>query len=66
MKSDTASFVLTSNSESGPSNAKAFCTALPTMMRFLQKFDMPFVAGVTLAGEVNILMRHGDMIKKIL
>jgi hypothetical protein len=66
MKSGTASFVLTSNSASGPENAKAFCTALPTMIRFLKKFEMPFVASVTLASRVSILMRHPDMIRKII
>jgi hypothetical protein len=66
MKSGTASFVLSSNSASGPENARAFCTALPTMKRFLKKFEMPFVASVTLSGHVNILMRHPDMIRRII
>jgi PIN like domain len=66
MKSGTASFVLASNSASGSENAKALCTALPLMMRFLKKFEMPFIAGVTLSGHVNILMRHSDMIRKII
>ena len=65
LKSGTAAFVLRANKATGNEMAKAFVAALPSIERFLKKFDKPFVATVTLSGTVNILCTLSDLIKKV-
>ena len=45
--------------------AKAFVTALPTMVRMIAKFPAPFVATVTPAGAVNVFYTHDQLLKTI-
>ena len=45
--------------------ADAFVTALPSIKRFLNKFDKPFVATITPSGSVTILCTLANLIKKV-
>ena len=65
LSSGAASFILTSAGTSGTDNAIAFTRAMPTIRQFLDKFERPFVATVTGAGVVKMLLTFADLIKKI-
>jgi len=65
LKSNTHSFLLTTADLSGPDMAKAFITALPDMLRMIEKFPPPFVATVTPSGVVNVFFTHDQLIKVI-
>ncbi len=63
MKSNTATFVLTSSSTTGPQNAAAFIKAIPKMFEFLRRFQRPFLASVTPSGDVTLVLTHEMMIE---
>lgn len=65
LKSATASFVLRAKKATGAQMAEAYVKALPSIHRFLQKFDKPFVATVTPAGSVSILYPLSKLVKHI-
>ena len=65
LKANTHSFLLTSAGLSGPHTAKAFVTALPTMLRMIGKFPAPFVGTVTPAGAVNVFFTHDQLLKAV-
>jgi predicted nuclease of predicted toxin-antitoxin system len=50
-------FVLVRRSLSGPAMAAAFVQALPAMQRFVVRHQAPFIARVTQAGNVSLLLR---------
>jgi hypothetical protein len=63
MRSGTATFVLTNSNTTGPQNAAAFITAIPTMGAFLSTFQRPFLAQITAAGSVSLVLSHQMMIE---
>jgi len=65
LKSNTHSFILTSADQAGPQMANAFVTALPDMMRLIQKFPPPFVGTVTPTGRVNVFVTHAQLLAAI-
>jgi hypothetical protein len=65
LRSNTATFILTSAELTGQAMGAAFVAALPEMDIFLQKFALPFVATVTAAGKVQMLHTQAMLIKKI-
>jgi hypothetical protein len=65
LKSNTHSFLLTSAGMTGPQNAKAFVTALPAMVRMIQKFPPPFIATITPSGAVNVFFTHDQLLKTV-
>ena len=65
LKSGTATFVLRAKKATGTEMADAFVAALPSIERFLKKFDKPFVATITPSGAVSILCTLSDLIKKV-
>lgn len=65
LKSSTAAFILTSAELTGAAMGAAFVAALPEMDKFVQKFDVPFVATVTAAGKVQMLHTQAMLIKRI-
>jgi hypothetical protein len=49
--------VLGGRSLSGPAMADAFVQALPAMRRFIARYPAPFIARVTQAGRVSLLLK---------
>jgi len=64
MKSNTATFVLTSANTTGPENAAAFVKAIPQMLAFLDRFQRPFLAKITPAGLASLVLTHQGMIDR--
>jgi hypothetical protein len=65
LASGTASFVLTAASLTGAAMASAFAQALPSMLRFLEKFEVPFVATISASGKVRMLYTFSGLIKRV-
>jgi len=65
MAAGTPSFTLMSADTTGPQNALSIVAALPVMLRFISKSPAPFVAGITRAGSVNMLLTFSGMIKNV-
>jgi hypothetical protein len=65
LESGSPAFVFTAGSATSDELGKAFATALPEIKKFLAKFSWPFIATITLAGRVQILITHSGLIKKI-
>ncbi len=65
LESGAPCFILTSAEMTGAQMALAFCTALPDIRRFLRKFSPPYVATVTPAGKVSMLLTQAELIKRI-
>lgn len=65
LESRSPAFVFTSGSVTSDELGKAFAKALPEVKKFLAKFSWPFIATITLAGRVQILITHSGLIKKI-
>jgi hypothetical protein len=55
LSADVAAFVLARGDVSGPVMAAAFVMALPRMHKALRRFDVPFIASVTVAGDVSLV-----------
>ena len=65
LKSGAATFVLRAKKATGIEMADAFVTALPSIKRFLNKFDKPFVATITPSGSVTMLCTLANLIKRV-
>jgi hypothetical protein len=63
--SGTASFVLTGKEMTGQQMADAYVAAMPTIVRFLEKFRRPFVARITRAGIVKVFLTSSGIIGKL-
>jgi hypothetical protein len=50
-------FVLSGGSLSGPAMAAVLVNALPVMRQFVERYQAPFIAGVTQAGSVSLLFK---------
>jgi hypothetical protein len=50
-------FVLGGRNLSGPAMAEAFVQALPAMRQFVAQYQAPFIARVTQAGNVSLLLK---------
>jgi predicted nuclease of predicted toxin-antitoxin system len=50
-------FVLSGGNLSGPAMADACVQALPTMRRFVARYEAPFIACVTQTGSVSLLLK---------
>lgn len=61
----TRSFALTGGEMRGHAMAEAFRRALPRMKQFVRDFPAPFVATVSAAGRVTMLLRHAAIRKAI-
>ncbi len=53
MDAGVAAFVLTAGEMRGEEMGEVFATALPRMLRFLEKNSPPFIATVTRKGNVS-------------
>jgi PIN like domain len=62
MKSNTGTFVLTNSNTTGPQNAATFIKAIPQIFAFLRRFSRPFLANITPAGDVSLVLTHEMMI----
>jgi predicted nuclease of predicted toxin-antitoxin system len=56
---NVAAFVLARGDVSGSVMASAFVTALPRMKKCLRRFDAPFIASVTVGGDVAVMYEAG-------
>ena len=65
LQSGSPAFVFTVADMTSSEIAAAFLTALPQVKRLLSKFDWPFVATITPAGRVQMLVTHSGLIKGI-
>lgn len=63
MRSGTATFVLTTANTTGPQNGAAIVAAIPAIRRFLTRFQKPFLAQLTAASAVSLVLTHDKMIK---
>ncbi|MBI1903795.1 MAG: hypothetical protein HYS13_22045 [Planctomycetia bacterium] len=66
LKSSLAAFILTGGSMKGEEMAKAFVTALPTVRRFLKKFNRPFIATVSASGTVSLVQTYSQIARRVL
>jgi hypothetical protein len=66
MKANTAAFVLTNAGTTGAQNAATFIVAMRQIFELLKRTPKPFMANVTPAGEVKLVLTHDMMIKKYL
>jgi len=57
IQASVRAFVLARRTLSGPAMAEAFVQALPAMRRFVAQHPAPFIARVTQAGSVSLLLR---------
>jgi hypothetical protein len=62
MRSGTGTFVLTTANTTGAQNAKAIVAAIPSIKRFLRRFSKPFLAQITAASAVSLVLTHDKMI----
>jgi len=62
MRSGTATFVLTTGSTTGAQNAAAIVAAIPSIIQFTRKFPKPFLAQITAASAVSLVLTHDKMI----
>ena len=65
LKSGAPAFALRVADMSGEEMAAAFVEAYPNMLRFLDKFDPPFLATITRSGTISMLATFNDLIKKV-
>lgn len=65
LESGSPAFVFTVADMTSAEMAAVFLKALPVIRRFLTKFSWPFIATITPAGRVQILVTHSGLIKKI-
>ncbi len=61
MRSTAATFVLTNANTTGRQNADAFIAAIPRIAAFLSAFQKPFLAQITAAGVVSLVLTHQMM-----
>jgi len=61
MRANTAAFFLTSSSTTGPQNAATFIKAIPQMFGLIASVSKPFLAQITPAGSVSIVLTHQMM-----
>ena len=65
LKSGAPTFVLRVADMTGDETATVFSRAYPEILRFLNKFDPPFVATITRSGALSMLATFSDLIKKV-
>ena len=58
-------FNLTGGNLTGEKMAAAFVAALDTMRRMVSKLSPPFVATVSGSGNVRLLLRYTDLVKRL-
>jgi hypothetical protein len=65
MRSQTATFVLTSGNSTSAQNADAFLKAMPQMLRFVEHVAKPVLAQVTRSGAVQLVLTFEMMAKSL-
>jgi hypothetical protein len=65
LESNAPSFVLRAADMTGAEMGRAFAAAYPTMLKFLDKFQPPFLAQVTRQGHVSILVTYDDLVRRL-
>jgi predicted nuclease of predicted toxin-antitoxin system len=65
LESGSPAFVFTAGSVTSRELGRAFAVALPEIKKFLGRFSWPFIATITLAGRVQILVTLSGLIKRI-
>jgi hypothetical protein len=65
MRSQTATFVLTSGNSTSAQNADAFLKAMPQMLRFVEHVAKPVLAQVTRSGAVQLVLTFEMMAKTL-
>lgn len=58
-------FALTSGDATGTQNAEAILIAMPQMLRMIAKYPAPFIATITAAGKVKLLLTRSELLKKM-
>lgn len=65
MKAAVRCFALTSGDATGEQNAQAILIAMPQMQRIIAKYAAPFIATITAAGKVKLLLTKSDLLRKM-
>ena len=65
IESNAPSFVLRAADMTGAEMGAAFAAAYPTMLKFLRKFQPPFLAQVTRQGHVSTLVTYDDLLRRL-
>ena len=65
MKAAVRCFALTSGDATGAQNAQAIMIAIPQMIRMIAKYSAPFIATITAAGRVKLLLTKSDLLRKM-
>jgi len=65
LQSGQPTFVLTSGNATASDNATSILAARSDAIKCIQKYEPPFVAQITAAGKLSILLTKSDLIKRI-
>ena len=65
INSGAPAFVLASRNTTGPQNGKAILTAMPQVLRLIKKMPPPFIAKITAAGAVELVLTQSRIIKLV-
>jgi len=58
-------FVLASGNTTGPQNGAAIVSAVPQLLRFIAKFQAPFLAQITAGGAVGLVLTHEGLMRQV-
>jgi hypothetical protein len=56
---------LSSGNTTGEENALAILKAMPQILKLMGKQPPPFIARITAAGAVNVVLTQSDLIKRL-
>lgn len=65
MRSGSPTFVLSSGNTTGSENARAILIAMPQMLKLIDKQPAPFIAKISAAGILRVVLTQGDLLKRV-
>jgi len=65
LKSRSPAFVLASGNTTGQENALAILKAMPHILKLIGKQPPPFIAKISAAGAVQLVLTQSDLIKRV-
>lgn len=65
LEADVPCFSLLSAELTGAEMGSAFLAAMPSIKRFVAKFSSSFLATVSASGNVSLLLRYSDIVKRL-
>jgi PIN like domain len=65
LKSRSPAFVLSSGNTTGIENASAILIAMPQMLKLIARQPPPFIAKISAAGTLKVVLTQGDLLKRV-